>query len=62
MNGNDVARVITALAGLAGDVIEASAKKGQDPVDAIEALRVSLRASIEASTQAELDAKFGSHG
>jgi hypothetical protein len=59
MIGSDVVRVIAALAGLAGDVIEASAAKGEDPVDAIEALRVSLRASIEASAQAELDAKFG---
>lgn len=59
MNGSDVARVIAALAGLAGDVIEASAKKGEDPVDAIEALRASLRLGIEQSVQAELDAKFG---
>jgi len=59
MNAGDVTRVIAALAGLAGDVIEASAQKGEDPVDAIEALRLSLRAGIVASVQAELDAKFG---
>ncbi len=59
MNPTVIERIIAALAGLAGDIVEASAKKGEDPVDAIEALRASLRAGIEASVQAELDAKFG---
>jgi hypothetical protein len=58
MNIADVTAVVTALSSLAGDILEASARKGEDPVDTIEALRASLRLGVEQSAQAELDARF----
>lgn len=58
MNADTVVKLLSALMGLAGEVLEASARKGTDPVDAIEALRTSVRKGIEESVQAELDARF----
>ena len=58
MNASDVTQIIVAMAGLAGDILEASARKGEDPVDAIEALRATLRLGITESAQAELDARW----
>lgn len=57
--GSDVIRFLSALIGLGGEILEASRKRGQDPVDAVEALRISVRRGIQESVQSELDARFG---
>jgi hypothetical protein len=58
----NTAAFLVALMELAKEIIEASAKKGEDPVDAVEALRLSLRLGVAESVQAEIDAKFNKAG
>lgn len=58
MNPAEITHIILAMAGLAGDILEAAAKRGENPIDAIETLRASLRIGISESAQIELDKRW----